>query len=242
MACCQTFGVDALYAVMNAVMKVLFLSVFLLGLALPAAGLERADLDYRIRKLTVKLEAMQAKADRSIPAPMLRAAEGIVLLDRTKAGFIFAYQGGSGIAMVRNPRNGQWGAPAFLKANEASLGFQIGGQQSFVVLLLMNTNAVQLLAQGTVKLSGEAAGTAGDISRGTEAGVSSLEPLIRVYTDKEGLYGGAAVKGDSLAPDIDANLVYYDQSLTLPEILFSRKLKVSEATAELAGKLGQMSR
>ena len=92
---------------------------------------------------------MQAKPDKRIPAENLRKALGIILLDRTKAGFIFAYQGGGGLAMVKDAKSGRWSPPAFLTANEASLGVQIGGQQSFVVILLMNTNATHALTESS---------------------------------------------------------------------------------------------
>jgi len=95
-------------------------------LAASAVAVEKAELDSRISTLTAKLVAMQQKPDKRIPAENLRKAQGIALLDRTKAGFLFAYQGGSGIAMVKDPKSGKWGPIAFLAASEASLGFQIG--------------------------------------------------------------------------------------------------------------------
>src|SRR5438105_9055379 len=114
-------------------MKRFFTACLFLAFTWSVLGVDRADLDYRLRRLTLKFDAMQARADKRIPAKNLRQAQGIVLLERTKAGFLFAYQGGNGAAMVRDPKSGQWGAPAFVKANEASLGFQIGGQQSFII-------------------------------------------------------------------------------------------------------------
>ena len=77
------------------------------GAVLPARAVDQADLDKRIRTLTTKFEEMQAKPDKRIPAENLRKAQGIILLDRTKAGFIFAYQGGGGLAMVKDAKSGQ---------------------------------------------------------------------------------------------------------------------------------------
>src|SRR5579859_301437 len=162
-------------------MKYVMMSLCWLALAGSAGAVDRADLDYRLRKLELKFDAMQAKPDRRVPAQMLRQAQGIILLDRTKAGFLFAYQGGSGVVMVKDPATQRWSGPAFLSANEASLGFQIGGQQSFVVILLMHTNAIQNLAQGNFSFGGEASGTAGNNSSGVEGGVSSSEPLSVIY-------------------------------------------------------------
>ncbi len=192
--------------------------------------------------MNVLLRAWDTKPDKRITPENLRKAKGIVLLDRTKAGFLFAYQGGSGAAMVRDAKSGDWGPPAFLKASEASLGFQIGGQQSFIVILLMNTNAIQMVTQGNFKFGGEASGTAGTASGGAEGAFSDTEPLVLVYSDREGLYGGAAIKGDAISPDADANLAYYGQYLTSAEILLEGKVKPSDAAKELAKKLDQYAK
>lgn len=219
-------------------MKRVWVGLGVLLIAASALAVTKADLNFRIRKLAMKFETLQSKADRFIPADKLKKAQGIILLDRTKAGFIFAYQGGGGVAMVRD-KSGKWSAPAFLSANEASLGFQIGGQQSFVVILLMNSNATHQLTQPNFKFGGEASGTAGEASAGVEGTVPTdkAEPLVLVYADKEGLYGGAAIKGGAVAPDSDANVAYYDQFVTAREILFENKVKPTEAAAELAAKL-----
>lgn len=172
--------------------------------ALPGLAKDKAELDHGIRKLTGKFEALQAKPDKAIPVETLRQAKGIVLLDRTKAGFIFAFQSGGGLAMVKDPKSGRWSAPAFLTATEASLGFQIGGQQSFIVILLMNTNATRLLTDGDMESGGETRGTAGDSSAGVEGKIRS-NPSVQVYDDHKGLYGGAALKGGAISSDEDAN-------------------------------------
>ena len=211
------------------------------GFVSSALAVDKADLDNRVRKLTAKFDELQSKPDKSIPADKLSKAQGIVLLDRTKAGFIFAYQGGSGVALSRE-RGGKWGAPAFLRANEASLGFQIGGQQSFVVILLMNTNAVQSFAEGNFKFGGEAAGTAGSASGGVEGTVSDNEPLVLIYTDREGLYGGAAIKGDAISTDTDGDIAYYGQYLTMREILVDHKVQPTPVATELIQRLAKYSK
>ena len=71
------------------------LTLIPLAFAATAMAVDKAELDNRVRTLTSRFEAMQQRPDRRIPAENLRKAQGIVLLDRTKAGFIFAYQGGT---------------------------------------------------------------------------------------------------------------------------------------------------
>src|SRR5882757_2191888 len=95
------------------------LCLFLLFLGLSVSGLaaEREDLDQRIHTLTDKFEAMQAKPDKRISPEILRKAQGIILLDGTRAGFLFAYQHAGGVAMVKDSRTGEWGPASFVGAN-----------------------------------------------------------------------------------------------------------------------------
>jgi lipid-binding SYLF domain-containing protein len=218
-------------------MKKTSLALIWFCLASSTMAVEKAELDNRIRALGVKLEAMQQKPDKSIAGENLRKAQGLILLDRTKAGFVFAYKGGSGVALVKDQKTGQWSPAAFLAANEGSLGFQIGGEQSFVVILLMTTNAVQSLTEPRFDFGGEASGTAGDQSAGVGGTVSSAEPPILVYDDRKGLFGGAAIKGGAIGPDEKANSVYYGRFVSMTEILFQNKVKSTEATQELVSKL-----
>jgi lipid-binding SYLF domain-containing protein len=214
-----------------------------LGLAIPALATDKADVDKRIRLLTVKLDEMQAKPDKRVPAEILRKAKGIILMDRTKGGFIFGYQGGGGLAMVKDNQSGSWSPPSFLSSNEGSFGLQIGGQQSFTVILLMNTNATHALTDSTANFGGEASGTAGNAS-GKAEGSATEDPqqTILVYRDVSGFYGGATIKGGALAPDTEANVAYYGQSLTPSDILFDKKGKPTEAATNLMQKLSEFSK
>lgn len=222
-------------------MKTLVTLCLLTLISLPALGIEKSELDKRIRKLESKFEALQSKPDKRIPAETLKKAKGIVLLDRTKAGFIFAYQGGGGVGLVKDD-SGKWSPPVFLKTSEASLGFQIGGQQSFIVLVLMHTNAARMLYDSEFKFGGEASGTAGNASTKAEGVISDQEQLYVTYTDAEGLYGGAAIKGGALSSDGDANFAYYGDFLTAKDILFSNKAKPSEPVQALIKKLEASSK
>ena len=224
-------------------MRRLSIGLLLLGLAVPALAIDKVDVDKRIRMLTTKLDEMQSKSDKRIPAEHLRNAKGIILLNRSKGGFIFGYQGGGGLAMVKDAKSGSWSPPSFLNANEASLGFQIGGQQSFIAILLMNTNATRALTDSSFNFGGEASGTAGNTSRKAEGTLTDdQKQLMLVYSDSTGLYGGAAIKGGVLSSDTEANIAYYGESLTPRKILFDRKGTPSEAATSLMQKITQASK
>lgn len=213
----------------------------LLALTLPFCGraLDKTSLDQKANKLLAKFEAMQAKPDKAVPADMLAKAKAIILLDRTKAGFIFAYQGGGGVAMAKD-KKGRWSPMAFVKADEASLGFQIGGQQSFlVILLLTEASAKTLIADAAWEFGGEARGTAGNDTAGVEGKVEDVQRSVMIYDDRQGLFGGAAIKGGAVSPDHDANRFYYGGAATMQEILFDRKFQPTEPALALARKLDE---
>lgn len=218
------------------------LGLILLGFACSTLAIDKVELDNRLRLLTAKFEAMQQKPDKSVPAENLRKAQGIILLDRTKAGFLFAYQGGGGVALVKDPKSQEWSPAAFLAANEASLGFQIGGEQNFYVILLMSTNATRLLTEPNFEFGGEARGTANNTSVAEGGKVTTPQRDVLVYDDRKGLYGGAAIKGGAISPDDQANRVYYGEVLTVKDILFDHKVKATEAASDLARKLNDHSK
>jgi lipid-binding SYLF domain-containing protein len=226
---------------------ILLMRAFIVGLVLvcltaSSPAVQKTDLDQRLRLFAAKFEQLQAKPGLAVPATMLRQASGIVMLNRVKAGLGFGYQGGGGVAMLKDPVTGKWGAPAFLSSNEGSFGLQIGGQASFTVILLMNTNATRMLTESSFRFGGEASGTAGNSTGSQEDITSSVEPLMLTYSDTSGLYGGAVVKGGTLAPDTGADVAYYGQYLTAGEILFDKKVKPTEAATYLADKLEQFSK
>jgi len=213
-----------------------------LGLAVSGLAAERNDLDQRIRKLTGKFEAMQAKPGKRISSEVLRKAQGIILLDGTKAGLLFAYQHADGVAMVKDSRTGEWGPPSFLGANEASKGLLIGGERSLTVILLMNAATTWALVGPVNKFGGEASGTAGNATGRKEGVISPVEGPALVYSDRHGLYAGVAIKGGSIWPDTEANLAYYRQPLSAKEILFDAKVKPTAAAEQLVQRIFESSK
>jgi lipid-binding SYLF domain-containing protein len=144
--------------------------------------------------------------------------------------------------MVKD-KKGNWGPLAFMKADEASLGFQVGGQQSFLVILMMNEDSTKtLIADAAFEFGGEARGTAGDSSAGAEGKVDSIERAVQVYDDRQGLFGGAAIKGGALSPDHDANHAYYGKYVSMQDILFDKKVSPTEPATQLAQKVAQYTK
>jgi lipid-binding SYLF domain-containing protein len=206
------------------------------GLASAALAIEPADLDNRIRTLSDKFEAFQHRPDHGIPSETLRKAQGIILLDTTKGGLIIGYQGGDGVAMVKDAKLKKWSPVAFLKASQASLGLQAGEEQNFYIILLMTTNSTWRLIDPKIEFGAGVGGTANDSSGGVETKRSSEQEVL-VYKDRVGLYGGAVVKGGGISSDGEANRVYYGQNVTMRDILFDHKIQPSATACHLTSKI-----
>lgn len=207
-----------------------------------ACAADKWELDNRIRSLTAKFDTLEHKPDKMVPPDVLRQARAVVLLDRTKAGVVFAYQGGAGVSLARDSETGRWSPVAFVRASEASFGAQIGAEQDFIVILLMTTNANRYLTEPSFEFGGEARGTAGDATAAAGGTISSLERPVLVYDDRAGFYGGAAIKGGAISPDEDANRTYYDRFVTMKDILFDRVVRPSQTAVDLAASLHAYSR
>jgi lipid-binding SYLF domain-containing protein len=212
------------------------LGLMLSSLASAVMAIEPSELDNRIRTLTDKFEAFQHQSGKSIPAETLRQAQGIILLDTTKGGLVFGYQAGNGVAMVKDAKLGQWSPAAFVKANQASFGAQIGEEQNFYIILLMTTNSTWRLIDPKIEFGAGAGGTANASSGGVQTKTPSDQDVV-VYKDHVGLYGGAVVKGGNISSDGGANRVYYGQDLSMRDILFDHKAQPSTITSKLAEKI-----
>jgi len=222
-------------------MKRAIISLLLLGSAIAAlAAGDVQQLEEKAQKLLAKFDTMQ-NTEKRVPADILKKAQGIVLLDRTKAGFVFAYEGGGGIAMAKDAKD-KWGPVSFMSANEASLGFQIGGQQSFMVIVILTKDAASRLSGSVFEFGGEARGTAGDQSSGAEGKLSSDERPVMVYDERQGLFGGAAIKGGKVSPDDRANEKYYGKVLSAREILSGEGVKPTKAAEQFVEKIERYSK
>ncbi len=205
-----------------------------LGLAATTFAQTKSELDDRVRKLMARFDSLQANAEARIPAAKLKKALGVVVMDRTKGGFVFGYEQGFGVAMVKN--KGEWSPFSFMESHEGSFGAQIGGKNTFCVILLMNSAARDRLTSSKVDFGGEAAGTGGSSSGGVGDNFTQEPPML-VFGESKGLYGGATIKGGSVSADDKANQTYYGQFYAIKDILFEKKVKPSETAIDFAKKL-----
>jgi lipid-binding SYLF domain-containing protein len=200
------------------------LSRTLLGLAalfaVCSAQAAAEDPTDRIEAATEILEKTLSLPEQEIPPALLKNAQGIAVIPGViKAGFIVGGSYGKGILNVRDA-NGRWSQPIFLKLIAGSLGWQIGGQSTDVVLVFKTRRSVENLINGTFTLGADAAVAAGPVGRRGEAATDvDLKAEIYSYSRSRGLFAGVSLEGAKLDVDKSANSEFYGRDVKPREIM-----------------------
>ena len=146
--------------------------------------------------------------DKGIPRDLLSKAEAIGVFEVLKAGFIVGGRSGHGVISRRV--KGGWSAPAFYNLNGGSFGLQIGAAKLELVLLFMNTGAVDSLMQDKFEMGGEGSVAAGPVGRSAAASTDAqLKAQILSYSRSKGLFAGLEIKGVVISPDNNDNEPVY---------------------------------
>ena len=181
------------------------------------------------------LTDMQGAADERIPQVLIQKAKAIIIIPTLlKGGFMLGARYGEGVASVRDPYTGKWGAPAFITSAGASFGFQAGAQAIDLVLLVMSEKGIKGLLKDNFTLGGDIALTAGPVGRYAEAGSDILlQGEIYSYSRSKGLFGGVSLKGTVIQPNEDKNRSYYGLTLKAQDILMGGAMKRIPKTAQM---------
>jgi lipid-binding SYLF domain-containing protein len=174
----------------------------------------------RIETCEAILREFQADPQLAIPAEVLREAKAIVIVNQVKGGLILGLQYGYGVVLARRD-DGSWSIPVFIKAGEASLGLQLGGQRIETLYVLMDRDTVRRLFTGRVNIGVDASAVAGP--RAYEAEKVNRDILttpVLVYGRNHGIYAGATIKTGWIDRNDAANWDYYETPYVLPELLY----------------------
>ena len=163
---------------------------------------------------------IMATPDKGVPQELLETAHCIIIVPGMKqAAFGIGAKWGRGYAVCRQRRAG-WGAPAAIRVEGGSFGFQIGGSSTDIVMLLMNERGMRRLLEDKVTLGAEATVAAGPVGRQTSASTDvQMSAEILSWSRSKGLFAGIALHGATLRPDNDMNEELYGTKLTNKEIL-----------------------
>jgi SH3 domain-containing YSC84-like protein 1 len=176
-----------------------------------------------------------------IPQDLLDKAECVIVLPSVKkAAFGVGASYGRGVMVCRSGLHykGKWGAPALYALEGASIGFQIGGQATDFVLLVMNPKGAQSLLYSKVKLGADASAAAGPKGRTAEGATDIvMSAEILSYSRNKGLFAGVSLEGSTLRSDGSANEKLYGQKLSAKDIIRLHKVAIPACAHELVSLL-----
>jgi SH3 domain-containing YSC84-like protein 1 len=180
-----------------------------------------AKVDDRLDASADTLIDMMKASDRGIPQDLIDKARCVVVIPgMKKAGFIIGAKYGRGFAVCRRPGGVGWSAPAAMRVEGGSVGFQIGGSETDVVLLVNGDRGMKHLLEDKFTIGGEATAAAGPVGRDASAQTDAmLHAEILSYSRSRGLFAGISLDGATLRPDGDANKELYGRDATNREIL-----------------------
>ncbi len=150
----------------------------------------------------------------------LAQAKGVFIVPQLlKASFIIGGEGGSGVLLARTA--GGWSQPAIYTMGAGSIGLQIGGEASEVMLLLMSDKAVEAILKNEFKLGADATVAAGPVGAGIEAATTTnLGADILSYSKSKGLAAGVSIEGAVITARHSRNQNYYGKSAHPRDILY----------------------
>jgi SH3 domain-containing YSC84-like protein 1 len=216
--------------------------VVLLALALPALGENKEQ--ERLKNAGEVMSEILNIPD-NIPRSVIQKSECVVVFPAVKK-FAIGIGGnyGRGAMSCRGGANftGPWGPPAMMALEGASVGFQLGGQETDFVLLIVNRKGVDSLLKSKVKLGADAAAAAGPKGRDAAAATDvMMRAEILTYSRSRGLFGGVSLEGSTLRPDNDASEKVYGRKVTAREIVLQHKVGTTASGQPLIAALSRVA-
>jgi len=180
-----------------------------------------------------------------IPQSLLDKADCVIVIPSVlKAAFIVGGSYGRGAMTCRSGDdfNGPWGAPTMMALEGGSFGFQLGGQATDFVLLVMNQRGATSILSSKVKLGADAAAAAGPKGRDAQADTDvTLRAEVLTYSRSRGLFAGVSLEGSTLRPDNDGNARVYGKKLEAKDIVLHNAVPVPPSAKLLIDTLTQHS-
>jgi lipid-binding SYLF domain-containing protein len=192
----------------------------LTGACLVYAADKNPDAERLDRAAEVFQEVMAAP-DRGVPQDLLDKSACIVVVPGLKKGaFVIGAKFGRGFFACRAKSGTGWSAPAAIRVEGGSFGFQIGGSETDVIMLVMNQRGADRLLSSKFTLGGDASVAAGPVGRTATAETDAyMTAEILTYSRSRGLFAGISLSGATLRQDLDTNKALYGRTLQNKEII-----------------------
>lgn len=175
----------------------------------------------RLKESAAVFRDIMATNDKSIPQELLEDAKCIVIVPGLKKGaFIVGAKFGRGYMSCRKAKNIGWSAPAAIKVEGGSVGFQIGGSETDVIMLVLNDRGMEKLLESKFTVGGDASVAAGPVGRTASAETDAkMRAEILTWSRSRGVFAGVALNGATLRPDDEANREIYGKKMDNKQIV-----------------------
>lgn len=196
----------------------------------------------RLKEAADVVGELMATSDRGVPQELLDQATCVAVVPGLKKGaFIVGAKFGRGFLTCRNGNGVGWRAPAAIRVEGGSVGFQIGGSASDVIMLVKTAKGAEKMMSSRFTLGGEGEVAAGPVGRDATAQTDlQMRAEILSYSRSRGVFAGISLQGATIREDDDVNQSLYGQKLTSKEIL-SGDRKAPDAAAPLIAALTKYS-
>src|SRR4029078_9159725 len=196
----------------------------------------------RLDEAAAVLSEIMAAPDKGIPEELIEKAHCIVIVpDLKTAAFIVGGKYGKGYLSCRNTGRAGWSAPGAVRIEGGSVGFQIGGSSTDLIMLVMSERGSQKLLESKFTLGAEGSVAAGPVGRSATAQTDAqMHADILSWSRSQGLFAGLALEGASLRQDLDDNATLYGKKLENREIV-TTSVRTPKAAARLIELLNKYS-
>jgi len=214
-----------------------FVFAVIAAMILPAASL-RAD-DERLKNAAVVLDEMSTSVDKGIPTSLVQKANCVVIIPGVKkAALGVGGQYGRGYLACRKDGGG-WSAPGAIRVEGGSIGLQIGGADTDVILLVMNPRGVDRLLSSRFTVGADAAVAAGPVGREAVAQTdATMMAEILAWSRSRGIFAGISLKGSTLREDSGENKTLYGKEITNRDVV-AGKVSAPKSADVLMQALGK---
>ena len=223
------------------VKKMKYVIVTVLAALTPLLAMNK-DAAKRLDESASVLAEVMGAPDKGIPQEMLENAHCVVIVPNMKtAAFLVGGKYGKGFISCRAKSNRGWSAPAAVRIEGGSVGFQIGGSETDLIMLVMNERGMDKLLSSKFTLGGEGSVAAGPVGRTVTAQTDAqMHAEILSWSRSQGLFAGVALEGATLRQDLDDNSQLYGSKMENRAILTSN-MRAPKSAMRLMNMLNKYS-
>ncbi|HTZ17218.1 MAG TPA: lipid-binding SYLF domain-containing protein [Dissulfurispiraceae bacterium] len=216
------------------VIQTVLLIVLVAATGAPAGASDATDAQGLVDKARVTFNEMVNDNLYSWLRYHLKDAKGLLIYPQIiKGGFIVGGSGGTGVLVVRDEKSGSWSQPAFYTIGSVTLGLQIGGEASQVIVMAMSQKAIDSLLASSVKLGADASVAIGPLGGGAKENITA--DFIS-FAKSKGLYAGINLEGSVVAVREGLNTAYYGRIVSPLDIVIKKDVG-NEGSKELRESL-----